>query len=67
MYKPTQGVQLPRFTVAALTAALTCNAGNEGVLVGVTDLSSTTFNATLAGGGANHVMGYCNGTNWTVH
>jgi hypothetical protein len=45
----------------------TCAAGVEGALASVTDSASATFNATMTGGGSNHVMAYCNGTNWTVH
>lgn len=51
-------------TVASLPA---CNADLEGRLASVTDANSTTFNATAAGGGANHMMAYCNGTSWTIH
>lgn len=45
----------------------TCNSGTEGWMFGVTDATSTTFNATLAGSGSNHVIAYCNSANWTVH
>lgn len=45
----------------------TCNSAAEGTLYAVTDSNSTAFYATLVGGGTNHVMAYCNGTNWTVH
>ena len=45
----------------------TCNAGAEGVLLAVTDSNTATFNANIAGGGANHVMAYCNATNWVAH
>lgn len=38
----------------------------EGMIVAVTDGSTNTWGATLAGGGANHVLAYYNGTNWTV-
>lgn len=58
------GIQLASKTFAGLP---TCNAGAEGKLFAVTDATSTTFNAALAGGGGNHVMGYCNGTAWVVH
>jgi len=59
-------LRLPRYTVSALTSAITCNSGAEGVLASVTDANSATFNAALAGGGANRVMAYCNGTGWVV-
>jgi hypothetical protein len=38
----------------------------EGMLVGVSDSNTATWGATIAGGGANHVLAYYNGTNWTV-
>jgi hypothetical protein len=38
----------------------------EGMLVAVTDSNTVTWGATIAGGGANHVLAYYNGTNWTV-
>lgn len=38
----------------------------EGMRVPVTDSSTAVWRATIAGGGANHVLAYYNGTNWTV-
>lgn len=38
----------------------------EGMLVSITDSNTATWGATIAGGGANHVLAYYNGTNWTV-
>lgn len=38
----------------------------EGMLVTITDASTATWGATIAGGGANRVLAYYNGTNWTV-
>lgn len=38
----------------------------EGMMVAITDSSTATWGATITGGGANHVLGYYNGTNWTV-
>jgi hypothetical protein len=61
------GLKLHVYTVAQLTSAYTCNSGNEGLLASVSDANSTTFNATLVGGGSNHVLAYCNGTAFTVH
>lgn len=44
-----------------------CNASPvEGMLCAITDSTTTTWGATITGGGANHVIGYYNGTNWTV-
>lgn len=38
----------------------------EGMMVAVNDSSTATWGATITGGGANHVLAYYNGTNWTV-
>jgi len=38
----------------------------EGMLRGVTDSNTAVWGATIAAGGSNHVLGYFNGTNWTV-
>ena len=38
----------------------------QGYLAAVTDGSTATWGATLVGGGANKVLAYYNGTNWTV-
>lgn len=38
----------------------------EGTIQAFTDSSTATWGATITGGGANHVLGYFNGTNWTV-
>jgi hypothetical protein len=43
-----------------------CVAGLEGSNAGVTDSNTTTWGATVANGGANHILTRCNGTNWTV-
>lgn len=38
----------------------------EGRIQAFTNSTTNTWGATIAGGGANHVLGYYNGTNWTV-
>lgn len=38
----------------------------EGMMIAVTDSSTAVWGATITGGGANHVLAYYNGTNWTV-
>lgn len=43
-----------------------CASGTEGTLRGVTDSTTNTWGATITGSGTNHVMAYCDGTNWTV-
>ena len=56
--------------VAILTTAFgsigTCNGEAEGTLKPVTDSNTNTWGATVAGGGAKHILAYCDGTNWTV-
>jgi len=43
-----------------------CVAGKEGSLVAVSDSTTNAWGAAISGGGANHVLAYCDGTNWTV-
>ena len=50
-------------TVAALPAAATAGAGSRHF---VTDATATTFAAVVAGGGANGVPVYSDGTNWRI-
>jgi len=45
----------------------TCVAGLEGVVRPVSDSNTAVFNANVAGGGANHIIAYCNGSNWVAH
>lgn len=52
---------------AGTILAITCNAGFEGAMFGVTDANSAVFNAAVAAGGANHMIAYCNGTAWVIH
>lgn len=51
------------YTVATLPAAGTVGAGSRAA---VTDANATTFNSTVAGGGANFVPVISNGTNWLI-
>lgn len=46
--------------VAACTSAL------EGTRTAVTDSTTGTWGAVITGSGSNHVLAYCDGTNWTV-
>jgi hypothetical protein len=44
-----------------------CNGAAEGTRIAITDANTATWGATITGGsGGNHVMAYCNGTDWTV-
>ena len=38
----------------------------EGLRYPVNDSTTAVWGATITGGGANHVLAYCNGTAWTV-
>jgi len=49
--------------VASLTAAATAGAGARAF---VTDATATTFASVVAGGGANNVPVYCDGTDWRI-
>jgi hypothetical protein len=54
-------------TSAVLVGSLpTCNAGNEGLIYGVTDALTPVVLSAVAGGGAIHTLVYCNGTSWIV-
>jgi hypothetical protein len=55
--------QMVKGTYSALPS---CGSGTEGTMGAVTDGSTATWGATLAGSGSNHVLAYCDGTNWTV-
>lgn len=55
-------VQTTPTTFAQLPNAV----GNTGARAFITDGSTTTFGATVAGGGANFVPVYSDGTNWKV-
>ena len=51
---------------AALSAAFPCNGTNEGTVAAVNDSTTAVWGATIAGSSTNHVLAYCDGTNWTV-
>lgn len=53
-------------TVGTFSDLPSAASGNEGAIASITDGSTATFGATVAGGGSNHVMVRSNGTNWTV-
>lgn len=69
-YVSASGLQMAgalSLKVLAAASLPTCGAGAKGQIYAVNDATSATFNATVAGGGVNNVMAFCNGTNWTVH
>lgn len=43
-----------------------CSSTTEGSRAAVTDSTVNTWGSTIAGSGTNHVLAYCDGTNWTV-
>jgi hypothetical protein len=55
---------LPKHKFAELPAAGSTNA--DGMIAYVTDSTTAVWGATVAGGGANVVLVWSNGTNWTV-
>jgi len=62
----TEGGILPattNYTVATLPSAVTSGSGARAF---VSDANATTFASTVAGGGANKVPVYSDGTNWKI-
>ena len=53
-------------TAVAFTSLPACASGTEGEMRAIADSTVNTWGSTIAGSGANHVLGYCDGTNWTV-
>jgi hypothetical protein len=43
-----------------------CAPGTQGMLKPVSDSTTITWGASIAGGGSDHVLAYCDGKNWTV-
>ena len=56
-------IKNPSTTVAGLPAAGTAGTGARWA---VTDANATTFLSVVAGGGANHVPVFCDGSNWRI-
>lgn len=49
------------------TSLPSCAAGTEGMFRAVNDANTATWGATItAGSSTNHVLAYCDGSNWTV-
>ena len=57
------GIKVGATTFSSLAS---CSSSLEGAMRAVTDSTTSTWGATITGGGANHVLAYCDGTNWTV-
>lgn len=62
-YPATNMLLTPVYTVAALP---TPSSALTNVRAFVSDSNATTFAAVVAGGGANGVPVYCDGTNWRI-
>jgi hypothetical protein len=56
-------LQMGTSTYSALPS---CNPAEEGTQHPVTDSTTSTLGAIITGSGSNHVLAYCDGTNWTV-
>jgi len=50
----------------AFASAPACSSTIEGALLAITDSTVSTWGSVISGGGTNHVLGYCDGTSWTV-
>jgi hypothetical protein len=44
----------------------TCASRTQGMLKPVSDSKTDIWGTTITGGGSDHVLAYCDGTNWTV-
>lgn len=66
--KPPQGKVTPQ-AIVRVVVTIFANLPTvplEGMLFTIVDSTTATIGATIAGGGVNHVLGYFNGTVWTV-
>jgi hypothetical protein len=52
--------------VNAFATLATCDATSEGAIAPVSDSNTIVWGATVAGSSTNHILAYCDGTNWTV-
>jgi len=53
-------------TPVVFSALPTCNPSTEGEMRAVLDSTANGWGAMITGHGSNHVLAYCDGTNWTV-
>ena len=51
---------------AACVSLPACSGSTEGAMRAVNDSTTNTWGATITGAGSDHVLAYCDGTNWTV-
>jgi len=50
----------------AFASLSACSAALEGTTASIKDSATVTWGATITGGSTNHVLGYCDGSAWTV-
>lgn len=62
----TGWVRRSQITPVVFSSLPACAAGTEGMSMSVTDSNTNTWGANVAGSSTNHVLAYCDGTNWTV-
>jgi hypothetical protein len=55
-----------RSAPTAFASLPACSSTIEGALRAVSDSTTNTWGGTISGGGSDHVLAYCDGTNWTV-
>jgi hypothetical protein len=59
-------LQLQSLTMTPVVFSGLPSSPTEGMLIPITDSNTSTFGATITGGGgSNHGLAYYNGTNWT--
>jgi hypothetical protein len=64
------GVQLNstfQMRVIPVASLPPCDGAAEGTLYPVNNSNTTIYNATVGGGGINHILAYCNGRHWVAH
>lgn len=59
-------VKLPNFTLLPVAFASLPATRGIGTLAYITDSTTTTWGATITGGGTSKVLGWWNGAHWTV-
>ena len=59
-------VQLAGGLYATLNTSNPCNSTNKGMISVVTDSTTATWGATIAGSSSHYVLAFCDGSNWTV-
>lgn len=63
IYVAGGGVQVATHTFTNLPS---CTSTLEGRMEAVSDSTTNTWGATISGSGGDHVLAYCDGSNWTV-